>query len=473
METYNLCSLIYYYIKQRIRFGVYKKGEKLPTLRSYSVLFQVSLSTVNIAMKKLESDNLIYIPKASRPIVIAEFDEEIQKESLYKFFCKRKEMIIDMKISSTLFFPNLFLEALKLCDEKDFLFLNNCIILTAKISPRYITIFYMYLINKLKNSLIVRLYITIDSFYYPFNMYGFSKEKNKKEIYKMLLNQMQKILLFTKNKKYDDVYKVLYWLYNDYTENYCQKLPVSVNNYEQIKFEWVITKERRQVYTSIAADLFNKIFYENEITGDFLPSAAKLAETYNTSVISIRRTIATLSDIGLVTTINGKGTKINNYQDIKKLINYNNPTLKINLKYYLKVLQILEITINKIILDTFDTTDSNGINEIKEYIKSSLKEEKLYSVYGIIINKIIKYNKNHAIREIYSKLSILMIWGYALRYTDINNNLEQQKINIELLLKAIKSKDIVVFASTCKNLFCNLYCNSKKTMIALKIIEEE
>ena len=87
---------------------------------------------------------------------------------------------------------------------------------------------------------------------------------------------------------------------------YHHSLPVPDCPVEPISYEWNYFSERPLVNFNLAMKLLRKIYssYGNQ---EFLPSYGTLAKQYSMPLITVRRAVKILSDLGIVEAIPGKG----------------------------------------------------------------------------------------------------------------------------------------------------------------------
>ena len=68
--------------------------------------------------------------------------------------------------------------------------------------------------------------------------------------------------------------------------------------------------DRPQICYNLATILLHEIYMGEYIKTKYLPSYEKMAQKYDVSVSTMRRTIRMLNEIGAVHTVNGKGTLV-------------------------------------------------------------------------------------------------------------------------------------------------------------------
>ena len=78
----------------------------------------------------------------------------------------------------------------------------------------------------------------------------------------------------------------------------------------QIPFKWNIYRSRPQVRYTLATVVIREIIWERYPVGSYLPSLPNMAEQYQVSLSTVRRTVAVLNSLGVTRTYMGIGTKV-------------------------------------------------------------------------------------------------------------------------------------------------------------------
>ena len=89
-EEMSLHEWIYNYIEEAIRFGIFRQGEKLPTISQFAERFQVSRRPVIHAFKLLEEHHYIEMSRGRHSRLTLGLNEEECRENCIQFFLERK-----------------------------------------------------------------------------------------------------------------------------------------------------------------------------------------------------------------------------------------------------------------------------------------------------------------------------------------------------------------------------------------------
>ena len=97
-EEMSLHEWIYNYIEEAIRFGIFRQGEKLPTISQFAERFQVSRRPVIHAFKLLEEHHYIEMSRGRHSRLTLGLNEEECRENCIQFFLERKYAVQDLSL---------------------------------------------------------------------------------------------------------------------------------------------------------------------------------------------------------------------------------------------------------------------------------------------------------------------------------------------------------------------------------------
>lgn len=95
----ELQQVIHSILKMQIQFGVYRHGDRLPTIEEASRLFQVSVRTVRAAYRDLQKEGFITISPKVGVKIKAEYSEKEAEQFIQSFFSCRRDAMIDLSRS--------------------------------------------------------------------------------------------------------------------------------------------------------------------------------------------------------------------------------------------------------------------------------------------------------------------------------------------------------------------------------------
>jgi DNA-binding FadR family transcriptional regulator len=172
---------------------------------------------------------------------------------------------------------------------------------------------FQKILSKFNNPVLLDLYIDLDMFLQVTVFEGFENS-----FLPLVANMEEKTLWLIdafENKKADEVREHMVSVYENTYEamkRYLDELGAAYPQYTDVsgtRFEWNAEKSRVFNYTIIARDLITRIGNGEFPEGSLLPPIAKLAEKYKASPYTIKESLSSLSQLGIVKVINGKGTQ--------------------------------------------------------------------------------------------------------------------------------------------------------------------
>ena len=83
------------YTSTQIQFGVYRFGERLPTIEEAARLFLVSVKTIRAAYGRLQRDGYLTISKNVGVKVRVAYSEQEIEAHIQRFFAERKDALLD------------------------------------------------------------------------------------------------------------------------------------------------------------------------------------------------------------------------------------------------------------------------------------------------------------------------------------------------------------------------------------------
>lgn len=453
-HEYGLYYLIYEYYVSRILFGYYKKGQTLPSIETICKQFRVAPQTTRTALFRMQDDGYISIRVKRTSIVIFEQDEEAQKQYSINYFSAIKETIIDLYNSTKLLFYPLLVEGCTYLDKnhlKDLLDIANNI--DTHNQQRLIS-YHLIILQSLENPLVLNLFWdTIRFLRFPYLRTDDDIVVYNKQIISETFNQ---IVADIESNDYKSVVLGFDIFQENMVTNILNHIYSTIDiieDIDKIRFEWYIYRNRPQLCYSIVVDLICKIAKGIYTYGNFLPSFASLADEYKVSVSTIRRSISLLNSIGITKTLNGKGTQvIDIYKECIKP-DFSKTEIKKNLVMFFHSLSFITLTCENISRTTLESLDEEELHLLEKKLSAQLENKSYFLSIGTCIDFIGKMNPLDGIKEVYSKLYALLLWGYSLKVYRMEIPLSHEIFArfIKDILRALKTKDIDLFTKTLKD----------------------
>ena len=183
-----------------------------------------------------------------------------------------------------------------------------------------------------------------------------------------------------------------------------------------VSFTWEPSKGRNRYFDMIATDIICKINQGRYQLGEFLPSYEKLSFIYHVSVSTIRRTVSILNKLGILQTINGKGSQVVSNGGPQLLQKFSEFTLDANLISFLESMQVLDAFSGPVIKYTFPYFTGDDLNHICTGARQKDHKKALETVLSNTLQVIVNQCPLNTVKEIYSKITLQMLNGSILRF---------------------------------------------------------
>ncbi len=434
---------IYRNLAAQIQSGFYSEGNRFPPAQEIARLFSVSYGPAQRALKVLEKEGLIKIGRGKETVVLKKpYDNYLESDT----FKKRILSLIDLSHSLRLFSPAINLQGMchmDLDEEIAWPVPENNRIEQWKMQYRL----FDESLSALGNQTIHGLYHDINAFVESAFLdifHAFFTEEEEKIYLNQLVNDYRKCLENCKNGKMAEAKKGLETLTDPFhitAEKYLAAQPADRTIQET--FSWSPQKGRTRYCDMIAIDLVRKINDGTHPAGTLLPNGAVLANIYHVSPITIRRTIALLNKLGLAKTINGVGTRVVSNDNTDMSDSLKAMILGNNLRTFLEAYQLFVITSAPIICHSFPHFPDELADKIRQAVTITEPDSAISTITASCLQGIVRYCPLASIREIYSKLTLLLLNGSAIPHAELTIDWNRDS---KELAHALDAKDGRLFA---------------------------
>lgn len=434
-------NLIYEYLLKRLHFGYYLYGDILPTVDVFCREFNVSDHTIWAALRRLRAEGYITMKNGQATKVIYKQTEEECQNNLIDFFSERWNTYQDLYEATEIAGMPLMIEGLRRMDEQE---KDYIVKLSKRASADDVILFYCYTLLKMDNPLLMNLYWEISLFL----GFPFSKPGPPFHYDKMVGREQFRVLVaLIKAGDWDSVQKTLIQYQRYYIGEIikCMGPKIrSVPKEEQISFAWRIYRDRPQICYNLASLLLHEIYMGEYRTTKFLPSYEKMAEKYEVSVSTIRRTIRMLNQIGAAKSINGKGTCVFTIGERCGRPDFTCPVVRRNLSYFIQSFELFFYTcesVSRCFIQSLNEAEREGmIARFEENKRANLCEVSIWHYLLFIV----KYSHSQAIRQIYSIIYSLFLWGYPLKASLEEETITEQngELFTDSMIKGLRENDI-------------------------------
>lgn len=427
----RLYSVIYDYFFSRICLGFYQEGDVLPSIGEAREMFGVSTRTIRKAYHMLEEEGYLSISRGRNAVVARGAPENQCREVCVAYFTARRDSILDLSRMSKQILPDIFLRGLLLMDGEG---LDDLARLVEKIRVQNLQTqlqCFCRILAPLDNSLLSSFFWEISVFSRMTYLRGLFADEAENELDSEILRRKFMRMIAVRRAGDSEQLRTLFdRFFEDCDAHVRAHFGELASRYagesepEQVPFTWRVYKGRPQQGFFIAMKLIRKIYAGDYRIGEFLPSAADLAEEYGVSVITIRRTLVLLGQLGLTETINGRGTRVIPQEERVARQGLQAPAVRKNLKIFLQTVQLLALTGEPVMLAAFPHFKPDGVRRAAEMFRS----ETAYNIIPLICMELVAdSDASPSLRELYGQMSDLFSWGVILRFLERENVVSDER----------------------------------------------
>lgn len=466
-------SLVYDYLLKRLQFGYYVQGDSLPTVEVLRQEFNVSDHTIWSALRRLRADGYISMKNGRATKVVYQQTEQERRESVISYFSERWEAYYELYEATELLYVPLIIEGLRRMNEQE---KNDIFQLSKRASADDIILFYYFALQKIDNPLLLNLFWETSLFL----GFPFTKANSFPFRYDVMVGreQFSTLIGYIKNASWASVQKALIQYQRGYIDwvikSMEQEIP-AIPKIEQIPFVWRVYRDRPQICYQLATHLLHEIYMAEYRQTKFLPSYETMAEKYNVSVSSMRRTVGMLNQIGAARTINGKGTRIFTIGESCCRPDFTSAVVRRNLSYFMQSFEILFYTCEGVTMRFLSLLPAEEREElIRRFEKNQGVGLSGISIWHYLLF-IAKHSLSKAIGQIYGTIYGLFLWGYPLKaslesVSDVDRRGEEFTVS---MIKGLKENDAEQCASAVKTYIQTLLPLVRQFLIQNGIEAEE
>lgn len=405
---------IYRNLAAQIQSGFYSEGNRFPPAQEIARLFNVSYGPAQRALKMLEKEGLIKIGRGKETVVLKKpYDNFLESDT----FKKRILSLIDLCESLRLLSPAVNLQGMCHMDLDTELarpLPENNRIGQWKMQYRLFDESLLALGNQTVHGLYHDINAFVESAFLDI-FHATHTEEEEKTCLNRLGNDYRKCLANCKNGNMAEAKKGLEALTDAFlvtAKKYLSVLPADRTIQET--FSWAPQKGRTRYCDMIAIDLVRKINEGAYPAGTLLPNGAILANIYHVSPITIRRTIGLLNKLGVAKTVNGVGTRVVSAENSDMSGSLKAMILGNNLRTFLEAYQLLVMTCEPFICHSFPHFPKELVEKFRQATTITEPNSAITAITATCLQGIVRYCPLASIREIYSKLTLLLLNGSAI-----------------------------------------------------------
>lgn len=412
-EAKELHEIIYAMLHTQIAFGAYPYKASLPRMEDAAKWFSVSVDTIHATYLKLKKEGYITLTKKAGALVAVQLSQAEQAHHIQMFFSSRRAVYFDLCESRVPVFGELTRLAINSLGQEELKKLEQILCQTDLLFSYKIIQCAILLYGSLHNSLLQRLIwhlcllYEVPLFSVQETMQLFEEEGGAGQALAEACRNANKAAIWETAAAYHE--KIRHAVSNLYA---CSSFTYTGTNVAII--HWTAYENSSQLCYSLAMELLNDIHRGLYIQHDYLPAPAIIAEKKGVSVITVRRTLTLLKQLGAVRSVNGVGTKVLNAESSAQNCNLAAPIIQKRLLDFVHSLQILSLSCK----DCMEKILSDNVQAAVYWDKSldAVKQSGKYeSVVFHSLQVIAMFFNSGLIKMIYEELLQILIWGYPLR----------------------------------------------------------
>lgn len=437
-EGTQFSNLIYEYFFLRFRFGYYRYGDTLPAIDILCHEFNVSDQTVKAALRRLRAEGYISMRNGQATKVIFQQSKEEFGDFAVHFYSERWEAFFDLYESSELILVPIMMEGMRRMVPEDFQYVRK---LAKRAFAEDLMQFFRYILQKAENPLALNLFWEITLFW----GFPFARMKQCQFCYdaELVRQRMNTLLAAAQEKKWDIVRNSLIEYQRGDVSRVAAYLEPVVRHRpgkEQVSFVWRIYRERPQLCCSLAIRILYEIYMGEFREREYLPSYEKMAQRFNVSLSTVRRTINVLNQVGAAESVNGVGTRIFSMGKRCREPDLSSLAVRQNLALFFQSFELLIYSCEEVLGRLLVEMRQSEREELLDCLEENRNTGQCAKSLWHMLIWTARYSTLSSVREIYARIFGLFLWGYPLRGSK-NETAELELADVQLtdaLIQALR-----------------------------------
>lgn len=466
----ELRQVVYSVLQTQIQFGVYRYGEKLPTIEETSEQFHVSIDTARSAYLSLKEKEYISLSKNVGATVKKAYSTLETEDFIQTFFAVRKHAMIDLGKSLFPLFGNAQWIGLKHASRETMQAMEQLLHEKRTSAAPYAMLEHLnQKYSAFGNTMLMHLVWQVFMFLQdPL----FSVEENL-QYFDGATDYLPEILSLCKDEDWTALRAV--------TNRSLERLTLALDRFyearitapsqeTEVPFTWSSYKKSQLCY-SLAMELLIAISRGTYPVGSLLPSQKELAKEKGVSLSTVRRALDLLASIGAIKSAKYVGTQILPLDKATENSDFTNPVHQRRLLTMVEGLQIFVLSCREVSLLTFSSLDAASTDELCHKLQEHKQWRRGETLSYFLLAWIAKQAPYQAIRTVYSELLRQNFWGHSLR----GMRGSQQAFNAiydpyyDRLIESLEQADFPRFSAEFENLMRFEFCNNVDILTQLGI----
>lgn len=410
----ELQQVIYHVLKTQIQFGIYRFGERLPTIEDAARLFMVSAKTIRAAYRKLQRDGYITISKSVGVKVGISYSGQDTEAYIQRFFAGRKDALLDLGRAMRPLFGHAQWLGFKHAPAELLDQIEGYTAPNESATPYFMIQQLQSIYGVLGNDLLMRLVWQVFMFFLtPFlSVSGNLGRLNQNQ------DPLQQMIALCREQDWPALRTCVDAFQERKNAAILQfyesrvQLPAAES---QTEFAWSVYQKASQLCYSLGMEFLIAISLGDYPPNSLLPSLNTIAKEKHVSVNTVRRTMGLLNDIGAVKSINGVGTRVLPPDSIAENCDLSGASAHKQLFNYAKCVHILALSCREVAQNTLAAMDRKTAERWRTQLAGYAQMRRHELAPYAIINLISQDSPLLAVRTVYTALFRSLFWGYPLR----------------------------------------------------------
>ena len=451
----QLSNIIYEFFLMRFHFGYYNYGDTLPPIDMICKEFSIAPETVKNALRSLRSEGYIDMHNGRLTKVVYRQTGKQRQETVRSYFSAHYAALLDLYESAgQVFIPLLYQSLRRMAPDG----LSRLEPYAERGKFGDVLAFFCDILQTLNNPLAMNLFWETSFFTGLF----FLSEDTDQDFHDSSASRkgMKEILSCCRNQDWRSLDEVL----ATFKKTFFQRTSQYIGRFktcgvEPVPFTWRIYYGRPQVCYQLATRILHSIYIGDYSHGAYLPSYEKMAKEYAVSVSTVRRTIHVLNQLGATVSVNGIGTRIFSTPGTGNVPVFDSPSIRRNFALFYQAYEIIAYSCEYAFRPALLALSAEETADLVRQLEDNLQRCRYEFTFWHLLICIARHNPSPAIREVYSRIYSLFIWGYPLKFklADLSDYDRMNQKFTESILAALTAGNpescIAVFNSQIAQLF--------------------
>lgn len=433
---------VYYDLVTKIYAGKLRNGQSLPTLAELCRSYDVGRNTVRSAIQLLCANGYVACAPRRQPVVCFDMENPKYYEKYARDLASRRDKVRDIYE----FFADVMPEVVEMVlggagsEEKEKLteMLERIRAALGAVTEQELgdtlNELYNYTISLSDNRLLIQMYGEMfQSLQSPMR-----RQDRKSITFRMFVPAVRETLRIFEDQLKEGDYPGLKRQISFFcrlagvtSEKYYNRLCKTYPDVEQKPFYWGFQSLGNMSYMASVAKIIQSIRSGRYQPGDYLPSYACIARKQQVSVKTVRTAIAILNKTQVVSSINGKGTRVNPVESYRTDILFEDERQRENMVLFLEAFQILVMISRPMVIRGGKALTGEELKQLEE--RAETEGFNLDNFMRVIFEK----NRSPIVVCVFRRLIATLTWGVMVqeRWRDYSHEKEYMGLCIDYLKK--------------------------------------